>query len=387
MMNRIPVAIGLMAALCGLGNHSHAHTPSASEAEDKTSAIERVVQGEMAARGIPGVQLTIVQNKKIVFTGVYGQANLETAAGVTQDTIFPVNSISKAVTGVAVMQLVEAGKLDLDASLGTYLPTLPESWKEVTVRQILTHTSGLPEIVDDNLRALDGAPPEIAWMKVQELPLDFPPGTRFDYTQTNYVAIGKIIEKITGKPFSEFVRERQFDVAGMKQSRYAATSPAQPQTAALYTYMTLLTQGTKTVGVERSKVPLLRHEVWSSYWHATGGVQTTSTDLAKWVIALQKLSLINSNSLEQLPKPQRLKDGTSRGFNASVNGYGLGWPTVQRPVHPAIALIGGERAAVFIYPDADLSVIVLTNLMGASPQKFIDRIAALYIPGLGVESR
>lgn len=396
MLNRISVAIGLMAIISGLSESANARTPSTSlsEAETKTIAIERVVQSEMTSRGIPGLQLTIVRNNKIVFTGAYGKANIEASTPVTEKTIFQINSISKAFTGVSVMQLVESGKIDLDNSIATYLKELPESWRDITVRQILTHTSGLPEIVDDNVRLLDGAEPDAAWAKVQELPLLFTPGAKFDYTQTNYVAMGKIIEKITGDSFSDFVHHRQFKKAGMKRTSFAdspdvgagALTNAKPQMASLYTYLTLLTKGTETIGVERSKVPLVRYEPMTEYLRPVGGIHATGKDLAMWTIALQQQKLINKNSLEQLWRPQALNDGTYRGFTSVINGYGLGWPSIRRAAHPAITPIGGERAAIFIYPEDDLTVIVLTNLLGASPQKFVDKIASIYIPDLIVEN-
>jgi len=389
MMLRNSAAIALVAALvanlCGLLPNASAEASSAAEPESKASAVERLVQSEMAARGIPGAQVVIVQNKKIVFTGAYGVANLESESPVTKHTVFSINSISKAVAGVAVMQLVEAGKLDLDVPLKTYLQSLPESWKEVTTRHALTHMSGLPEIVDDNVRAIDGAEPDVAWQKVQELPLDSQPGTRFDYTQTNYVVIGKLIEKLTNKPYADFVRERQFDAVGLKRTSFS--SEAEPDAASLYTYLTLLIQGMKTVGVERGKVPLVRKEPMAAYMNPAGGVKTTATDLAAWVIAVQNLSLVSKSGLEQLWKPQAQKDGTYRGFNASVNGYGLGWPSARRIAHPAVTPVGGARAAIFIYPNDDLTVVVLTNLMGASPEKFIDKIASIYISGLAAEGK
>jgi CubicO group peptidase (beta-lactamase class C family) len=382
--HKVTVAIGLFAIMGGLGDFANARTPSVSDVEQKRIEIERVVQSEMASRGIPGLQLTIVRHNKIVFTGVYGQANMETKIPVTQQTVFGINSISKAFVGVAAMQLVEAGKLDVEAPLAKYLGELPVSWRSITVRQTLTHMSGLPEIVDDNLRLIDGAESDVAWAKVQELPLDFPPGEQFDYTQTNYVLLGKIIEKITGESFSDFVRERQFDKVRMKRTSFAETAGvaanANPQAAQLYTYLTLLTKGTKTIGVERSKVPLARIEPWKEFSLPAGGVQTTSTDLAKWVIALHKLKLLKKNSLERLWKPEPQKDGSYRGFTATINGYGLGWPSIRRSAHPAITPIGGERAAIFIYPEDHLTVIVLTNLLGASPQKFVDKIASIYLP-------
>lgn len=385
MMLRNSAATALIAATCGLFSIAAARAQPAAEVESKAGAVERLVQGEMAARGIPGAQVVIVQRKKIVFSAAYGLANLEAATPVTKQTAFPINSISKAVAGVAVMQLVEAGKLDLDAPLKSYLESLPEAWRSVTVRHALTHMSGLPEIVDDNVRAIDGAGPEEAWKKVQELPLDSQPGTRFDYTQTNYVVIARLIETLTKQPYADFVRERQFAPLNLKRTSFS--SAAEPDAASLYTYLTLLIKGMKTVGVERSKVPLLRQEPMAAYMDPAGGVKTTATDLATWTNAVQNLSLLSQSSLEQLWKPQAQKDGTYRGFNALVNGYGLGWPSARRAAYPAITPVGGARAAVFIYPKDELTVVVLTNLMGASPEKFIDKIAAVYLPGLASEAK
>ncbi|WCM26561.1 beta-lactamase family protein [Sphingomonas sp. QA11] len=387
MLDKISAAIGLIAAMGGLPASANARTSSLAEADNKTVAIEQLIQSEMAERGIPGLQLTVVQHGKIIFTGAYGQANIETSTRVTKQTVFPINSISKAVAGVAAMQLVEAGKLDLDAPIRTYLEALPESWSGITVRQILNHMSGLPEISDDNLRLLDGAEPEAAWAKVQALPLKLSPGTKFDYTQTNYVVMGKIVEKLTGKSYADFVRDRQFDAVGMERTRFADVTGAttKPQEVQLYTHLTLKVDGMKTVGVERSKLPFARDEPWTEILFPAGGVRTTSTDLAKWVIALQKQKLVNKDSLEQLWKPQPQKDGTYRGFSSTINGYGLGWPSARRADHPAITPVGGARAAIFIYPEDDLSIVVLTNLMGASPEKFVDRIASISVPGFSVE--
>ncbi|MEG1028858.1 MAG: serine hydrolase domain-containing protein, partial [Brevundimonas sp.] len=256
----------------------------------------------------------------------------------------------------------------------------------ITVRQILTHTSGLPEIIDDNTRLIDGASPDAAWAKVQELPLRSAPGTQYAYNQTGYALMGKIIEKLSGQRFVDFVREGQFNAAGMAQARFGHTADTVPELASLYTYLTLKMEGMRAVGVERSETPMARHETWPAYMHPTGGVQTTARDLAAWVIALQNRKLVSERSLEQLWAPQQLPDGSYRGFNRTINGYGLGWPSIRRAEHPAITPTGGDRAAIFIYPEDDLTVIVLTNLMGASPQKFVDKIAAQYIPDLAVEN-
>ncbi|AWC68682.1 serine hydrolase [Caulobacter vibrioides] len=386
MLKKISAAIGLIAIMGGLANSANAQTTQIADADNKTAAIERLVQSEMASRRIPGLQLAIVKNGKIVFKGAYGQSDLETAKPVTDRTVFGINSISKAFTGVAAMQLVEAGKLDLDASVTQYLQELPPAWKPITVRQILTHTSGLPEIIDDNTRLIDGAEPDAAWARVQELPLRYTPGTQYAYNQTGYALMGKIIEKVSGKRFVDAVREGQFKAAGMAQARFGNTADTVPELARLYTYLTLQITDMRTVGVERSETPLARQEVWPAYMHPTAGVQATATDLAAWVIALQKRKLVSEKGLEQLWTPQQLPDGSYRGFNKTINGYGLGWPVIRRAEHPAITPTGGNRAAIFIYPKDDLTVIVLTNLLGASPHSFVDKIAAQYIPDLAVEN-
>ncbi|WAC60764.1 serine hydrolase domain-containing protein [Brevundimonas sp. SL130] len=386
MLSKITAAIGLIAVMGGLADRADAHTPRIAETDGKTAAIEHLVQSEMASRQIPGLQLAIVKDGEIIFTGAYGQSDLETGAPVTDRTVFGVNSISKAFTGVAAMQLVEAGKLDLDESVTHYLEGLPPSWDAITVRQILTHTSGLPEIIDDNTRLIDGAEPDAAWARVQELPLRYAPGTQYAYNQTGYALMGKIIEKLSGKPFVDVVGEGQFNAAGMAHARFGNTADTVPELARLYTYLTLQITDMRTVGVERSETPFARQEVWPAYMHPTAGVQATATDLAAWVIALQKRELVSERGLEQLWTPQQLPDGSYRGFNKTINGYGLGWPVIRRAEHPAITPTGGNRAAIFIYPEDGLAVIVLTNLLGAAPHGFVDRIAAQYIPDLAVEN-
>jgi CubicO group peptidase (beta-lactamase class C family) len=386
MLNKCAAAIGVIVAMGGIGDIALAQTPSAAEAQTQKVVIDRLVQDEMKVRGIPGAQVSIVRHGKIVFTGAYGQANIEAKIPVSETTRFQINSISKAFAGVAAMQLVEAGKLNLDAPITSYLDGLPVSWSGITVRHIMSHSSGLNEIIDDNIRTIDGAAPDAAWAKIQQLPVKFQPGEKFDYTQTNYVALGKIIEKITGQSYTKFVGDRQFAKVRMKHTGFAATS-ASPDSATLYTFLTLKIDGMKTVGVERSDVPLVRNEQMPEFVRPVGSIQTTSTDLAQWIIALQKLKLMNKGSLEQMWKPQPLNDGTYRAFGPVVNGYGLGWPSARRENHPAVTPVGGARAAMFVYPKDDLTVIVLTNLMGASPEKFAHKIASAYIPDLGVKAK
>ena len=159
------------------GSSLLAQTPPTKGDSFSADRIGRVIRQEMQSHRIPGLQLTVVQHGSVAFSGAYGLANVENSVPVTKQTIFRVNSMSKAFTGVACMQLVEAGKLSLNNPVSRYLDQLPASWQAVTVRQLLTHTSGLPEISDDNVRLVGDGTADGAWKTVQTLPMQFTPGT------------------------------------------------------------------------------------------------------------------------------------------------------------------------------------------------------------------
>jgi len=147
--------------------------------------IDSFLREEMAKRKIPGLQLAVVRNGKIIKTASYGLANLQDNIAVDDDTVFSINSMTKAFTGVTVMQLVEQGKLEVSAKISKYLPDLPVEWQNITVKQLLTHTSGLPDIMNSHngqLLSNDGA--QASWQMVKQQPLDFEANTQFRYNQT-----------------------------------------------------------------------------------------------------------------------------------------------------------------------------------------------------------
>lgn len=351
----------------------HAQTAPAS-APPQAHSVEQFLQAEMARRGIPGMQVAVVQHGKIVLLRAYGLANIENSVPVTDRSVFPINSITKAFTGVAAMQLVEAGKLDLDAPASRYLDNLPADWRAITVRQLFGHTSGLPDIIDADFQLLVKDDEAASWAKVQTLPVEAPPGTRFKYNHTNYFMLGRIINQLAGEPFTQLVKQGQLDVVGMPSSRYADASDVVPHSASMYLYKK---------AADGSKTLTTRYEVWSRDLFTATGVNTTAEDLARWTIALQQGQLLKSKgALKTLWTPDRLNDGTTAGFSSRINGYAIGWPTVERPQHRALMSGGGARAGLAIYPDDDLTIIVLTNLLGASPVQFIDEVAAFYIPDM-----
>ena len=336
-------------------------------------SIDVFVKAQMQKRGIPGLQLAIVKNGEIIKTGNYGLANVQDSIPVSNQTVFTINSITKAFAGVAIMQLVEAGKLNLSSPVSAYLNNLPDSWKAVTIQQLLSHTSGIPDIVDEEESILISPYGEaVAWKQVQAMPVDFKPGEKFSYNQTNYLLLGRIIDTLSGMPFTEFITKGQLQTAGMPhtiRAGFGANKDVIMHAAGGYRYA-----GGKLINMFFSFPPSLQ---------TAAGMSSTATEMAKWIIALQKRRLLkNELSMISLWAPATLNNGKTAGFNSLLNGYAAGWPVIIRAEHPAAAAVGGGRNAVFVYPDDRLSIIVLTNLSGGSPEAFIDELAGLYIPDM-----
>ena len=335
--------------------------------------VDALIATTMDVHRIPGLQLAVVKDGKVVKSASYGVANLQDSVAVHDDTVFTINSMTKGFAGVAVMQLVEQGKVELAGPIGDYVPDLPTNWRPITVQQLLSHTSGLPDIMGEAGYFIPIAGAEAAWQAVQQEPLEFPANTRFRYNQTNYLLIGKLIENVAGQPFTDFIVENQLRRAAMPRTEAAGFAHFQgvvPGQARGYTHD--ITGDLSTVYSEFP--PSLR---------LAAGMSSSATELAQWVMALQAGDLFaQPGSLKMLWTPARLADGNTAGFSRFINGYAMGWQVIDRVEHPAVALVGGNRAALLVYPEDDLAIVVLTNLMGASPETFIDAIAGHYIAGM-----
>jgi CubicO group peptidase (beta-lactamase class C family) len=345
------------------------------KAEVKADSIDVFLKAQMQKRHIPGMQLAIIRDGKVIKSANYGLANVEHDVPVTDQTVFNINSITKAFIGVAAVQLVEQGKLTIDAPLSKYLDSLPVLWQGVTIGQLMSHNSGLPDVPDD-LDNMGGNGSLAAAMKLTaSLPIHFKPGTAFEYNQMNYILLGLIIQKLSGLSFQEFVQKKQLDKVGITQTTFGDSFDLIAHYAGIYTNMKLV-EGkwirTNTLGVGYLKIP---------EWYRTAtGMVSSAGELAKWLIALQQGQLISKENLSLLWRPSVLSNGQPGGFDPFINGYALGWPVVIRAEHPAIAPIGGGRAALFMYPKDNLSILVLTNKQGCSPESFIDEIAGYYFP-------
>jgi len=331
--------------------------------------IDNFLLKVMDERRIPGLQIAVIKDKNIVKMANYGIANIQDNIAVTKDTVFTINSMTKSFVGVAIMQLVEKGEIKLTDKASSYISDLPKSWFDVTIKQLLTNTSGLPSI-ESGTSLISPKGEEASWSLVKTLPMAAKPNTKFQYTSTNYLLLGKIITLVSGKHFTDFIAINQLKKAGMNRTQSAGFSHFQgviPHQARGYTYKF----GNELTTIQYEISPFLR---------PAASMNSNVKEIAQWVIALQSRKLLNkSSSIKALWSPAVLENGKTAGFNRLLNGYALGWQVIDRENHSAVASVGGDRSALVIYPEDNLSIVVITNLMGASPESFIDEIANFYI--------
>lgn len=338
---------------------------AAGTLEQANEQTRRLIRQTMQERRIPGLQVAVIKDDKVVLSESYGLANVENQRPATAKTLFPINSATKSFTGVAMMQLAEAGLVSLDAPVSRYLDDLPEAWRAIRVRQLLAHTSGLPEIVEQPGPAAGGTE-EGMWKAVRQQPMEAPVGERFAYNQTNYGLLAQIIAKQTRMPYERYLAEHQFAVAKMPLTTFGDSYDPVPNAATIYSYFPRRT-------LAPNDANRLSHWIYDIPYslHAGGGIQTTADELAAWIIALSKGRFISPASMQNMWTPEKLNSGADGAWAA-------GWPVLATQPRRQVAGIGGNRAAFIVYPDDGLAVIVLTNLVGGNPERFIPQIAEFY---------
>ncbi len=340
-------------------------------AQNVSSKVDEIINREMKERRIPGLQLAVVQNGKMVLSKSYGYANIQDNISVKSTTIFPINSNTKIFTGVSVMQLVEQGKIELNAPIKKYLNDLPSEWQSITVDQLLTHISGLPEILQliDPLTGNIGPlkTEQAIWEKLKTFPLEFKTGEQFSYNQTNYYLLGKIIEKVSHQSFSDNFEKKQFEVVGMKHTLFGDSRDLIPNFAPTYRYRNFFD------GKRTDDKLVNNYTEFPDFTRTGAGINSTAEDMANWVIALQNGKLFQkSATLDLMWSPSKFNNGNPTNW---TRGWGI---AKFRKSHKAIGMSGGNRSGLLIYPDDQLAIIVLTNLGGSAPEDFMEEIAGCY---------
>jgi CubicO group peptidase (beta-lactamase class C family) len=327
-------------------------------AEDPVARADAIVRRAMTEQHIPGLQIAVVRDGKIVMSRAYGVADLAKQTPATPGTVFTINSITKAFTGVAAMREVQAGRLDLSKPIGTYVAGLPEAWRGIEVRRLLSHNSGLPDFDDSEGDA------DAAWTATLAKPIRFQPGERFDYNQTNYALVQMAINGLRQRPRDATLAAEQFAIAGMTHSGFGDTRDKDPNRVTSYGYRQ-----------DAPDDPKIRTEIFSPLHRAAAGMNSTATDMAKFLIALQDGKLLNAASRQALWTPVTFNNGKK-------GQWGIGWLVLDRPDRRVVGMTGGSRSAMYLYPDDKVGVVILTNLAGSTPEDLVDEIAQGFIPGM-----
>lgn len=328
----------------------------------KADEVDIFVKSAMRERHIPSVSIAVIKNNKIIKQKAYGTANLEQNVLATPQTVYQLASATKTFTGTAVMYLAERGKLSLDQKINEFLPDVPLSWNGVTVRQLLNHTSGIPDVFS-NIKTgtmLADNRDELV-KKLFALPLVSQPGEKWAYDQAGYLFLGMIVEKVSGMPFEEFITQKFLRPNGITSASFGDYKEVVTNRATYY----------------REEDGKLRH-YWfrfPTFLHTAAGLNITAGDLAKWDIALSTGKIIKPSSMNEMYAPAKLNNGET--FD-----YGSGWAIHKRSRHNSVGHSGGYSAAYERFLDDKITVIVLTNLSGADPDSLVDGIAAIYIPNL-----
>ena len=329
-----------------------------------TNKIDDYVQAEMKRQRIPGVSLAIVKNGQIVLAKGYGLANVEHQVPVKPETIFQSGSMGKQFTATAVMMLVEEGKVSLDEKISKYLGEVPEAWQNITVRHLLTHTSGLTDYPDDFDFRRDYTEDELL-KRAQAITPAFKPGEKWQYSNLAYVTLGILIHKVSGQFYGDFLQARVFKPLGMANTRIISEADIVPNRAAGYRYVK----------------DELKNQNWVSptlNTTADGALYFNVLDVAKWDAALYAESLLKTVSLQQMWTPVKLN-------NNKTFDYGFGWGFSQINGHRVIEHGGswqGFTSYIGRYVDHKTTVIVLDNLAGGNAGKIARHVAAIYNPEL-----
>jgi D-alanyl-D-alanine carboxypeptidase len=312
----------------------------------QADSVDEYVLGQMQKHHIPGVSIAIAKDGKVVRARGYGLANVELSVLATKNTVYQLASMTKQFTATAIMMLIEEGKLSLDDLITQRLPDLPTAWDKVTVRHLLSHTSGIKSYTStrdfDKTMRKDFGQRELLDLVVKE-PLEFAPGEKWNYDNTGYFLLGMLIEKVTGKKYSEFLEERIFQPLGMTHTRVNDLQAIIPNRAQGYSWDGAALRNGEYVSPTQP--------------FAAGALVSTVNDLVKWDAALYTEKLLKKSTLEQMWAPTSLSQG-------GTAAYGFGWQVETVNRHRMIAHGGGIPGfATYIarFVDDKLTVIVLTN--------------------------
>lgn len=347
-MNPSRIALGLMAWM--------AAAPAVADCVPGFQMEAQAAMGDLTrTQGFLGAVLVAVDGRPVLRTAS-GLANRDWGVANTPETRFRIGSMTKPFTAISILQLAEQGKLSVEDPISSHYAAAPQAWAAVTIRQLLTHTSGIPDYIftesfQRNGLAHASTPQELV-DHVSALPLDFPPGDGWRYSNTGYVLLGMIVEQASGQAYGDYVEAHIFKPAGMTDSGYERMSAILPQRASGY--------------ISASDTWLNAPYLDSSNAYAAGGLYSTVDDLLKWDRALDAGTLLNAASQAAM-------------FSDYRNHYGLGWQVDRKWDRDRLMHGGatpGFQSSFQRYPEVGLTVVALSNSEYGAAEKLATDLAA-----------
>lgn len=346
--------LALIAALCASGP-IHGQVPDDSERSHPAgsigAAIDSLVGVEALDRGTPAVAVAIVADGHVVVRRAWGTADVSTGRAATAATPFNVASVTKPFTAAVVMQLVDEGALELDDPAIRHLPSLPDRYTDITVRQLLTHTSGIArDLRLDNFDDPDRATYEA---RLDTASASSAPGTRFEYSNTGYTVLGWLVSAVEGEPLADALHRRLFEPLGMRQAGYRAALADDPLRALPHE-------------VENGRP---RPADYISGGFGSGGISMSAADAAAFALAIQEGRFLPANLADTAWTPARLGDGAEVDLEmfSEPASYGFGWFLSRydgRAMMTHGGGIEGYSANLYHFPEERLTIVVLANTKG-----------------------
>jgi serine beta-lactamase-like protein LACTB len=320
---------------------------------EKRAAIEKAVSSFMSANSVPGIGAAVVLDGEPAWSAGFGMADLENFAPATSSTLFRLGSLSKPITAVAILQLTERGKLDLDAPVQKYCPAFPEKEWPITTRELLGHLGGIRhynaggkgDVPEDSARHF--ASMEEALQVFAHDALVAKPGTKFHYSTYGYTLLGCVLEGAAAEKYVDYVKENVFRPAGMEQTQADDFFAVIPHRTRWY---------------HKDKAGLVHNAgvLDSSYKIPGGGLISSADDMAHFEAAILADKLLQRATRDRMWTSEKTADG-------KLTGYGLGWGTAEKFGVRMLAHTGGQQGtstAFALVPERRAGVVVLTNMDG-----------------------
>lgn len=329
-----------------------------SQQTNQSKLIDSYVKEVMKNNQIPGLALGIIQDNKIIFEQYYGTENLEDLKKVSPNSMFRIYSTSKLITNVGVFQLIEQGKLSLEDKVSKYVEHLPQSWQNVKVKNLLTHSSGMPDVVAFN-DILPEDPNNKTIERLSKEKMDFSTGNEYRYNQTNYMLLTMIIEKITGESFDNFIINHQ--LSDVKNQVYFSSNSLEkiPNRVQKYNYNPTTHQYEKSTFNDGMRA------------HSGNGLAITLPAFLQWSNHLSKNDLLNQKTKEMMWKPFEY------GNKGDVFAYG--WEINTTNNIQSYGFSGGNVSAYRVFPQNNMTIIMMSNGYNFFPVQYqmVNHIAGM----------